>query len=367
LRNYAVGRDAVSFSPDSSVVAMAHGIFVSLWDYASMSLLMTLRHTSQDRFLTLQPSEEPPSAVHTLRFVSHLDMILTASEESVALQSAHGGERGRRVVPSDGWSHRASSGHRIVSATEVVRNRTQKLVAVASYSAAADASVVELLDVASGQLVRTVAGGSGQILSISDYPSRHRGPMAHNDSNDGHPRRSQPPSSFTGDGSVWDLVPSYTPVTLTSAHPSEAAVAAARAAASSLPAPSRIPAEPLELLLLNSKGQLVSLVEQVDGTATDHAAASSSRDVDVPALPKIAMFEAMTATTKKQRPQSTALQVLDWTELAAAPRTRAGALDGDTVGTPEAAAASAAVPTSRLGSAFVRAFVSRRTAAGTGA
>jgi WD40 repeat protein len=366
LRNYGVGRDAVSFSPDSSVVAMAHGIFVSLWDYASMSLLITLRHTSQDRFLTLQPSEEPPSAVHTLQFVSHLDMILTASEESVALQYPHGAEGGR-LVPSDGWSHRAPSGHRIVSATEAVRNRTQKLVAVASYSVAADASVVELLDLASGQLLRTEAGGSGRILSISDYPGRHRGPMAHNNNNDGHPRRSQPPS-FTGDGSVWDLVPSYTPVTLTSAHPSEAAAAAARAAAaSSLPTPYRIPAEPLELLLLNSKGQLLSLVEEVDGTATDHAAAaSSSRDVhdmDVPALPKIAMFEAMNAATTKQRPQSTALQVMDWTELAAAPQTRAGALDGDGAVPPSEllAAASVAVPTSRLGAAFVRAFVSRST------
>jgi hypothetical protein len=309
--------------------------------------------------------------VHTLQFVSHVDMILTASEESVALQSPHGGERASPVT-SDGWSHRAPSEYRIVSATEVVRNRTQKLVAVASYSAAADASVVELLDLASGRLLWTEAGGSGRILAISDYPSRPRGPLAHDDNGGGHNCRSQPPS-FTGDGSVWDLVPSYTPVTLTSAHPSEAAAAAARAAASSLPTPYRIPAEPLELLLLNSKGQLLSLVEEVDGKASDNAAAAAAAasprgidDFNVPALPKIALFEAMTAAAaKKQGRQAGAastVEVLDWTDLASQPRST-GAMD--VPGTPEAPsellAAAVAVPTSRLGSAFVRAFVSRST------
>jgi hypothetical protein len=365
LSNFDVSRDAVAFSPDSTILAMAHGSLVSLWDVDNTALVGTLEHWSSGDWTDaaakrrnehLSAAVEP---VESLQFTSVADMILSVSASTVALQSPYSsGPLGGGAGAPPGWVHRARSGSRITCAGEVPSSAASgaATIAVATYAPLADASAIDLLDARTGVLLWSRSGWSGSVLAVSALP------------------RTVPTAAGSPRTSAWDAVPDLVP-----ADPSAVRTSSVQ--------PPFLREEPAEILFLDSHGQLLSLCEEAEADSSATAAA-----VRVGALvdgteslsgPKIALFEDLrhAGPLSASRKRKGRAPVLSWSDLASAAssagRARRRSSGGDVFdsdgdaddgsGTEQGlwgacdaeAESGAAAPPPRLGSAWVRSFVTR--------
>jgi WD40 repeat protein len=287
LSRYDVARDAVAFSPDSTVLAMAHGSIVSLWDVDNTALMGTLHHEASSSDATMatigatgepRPQQQPlvistPAAVISLQFLSSVasDMMLSVSASCVSLQSPYSATSPYGVLLR-GWLYRARSGSRITGAVEIPTSRgvgwrggilrsgagsgsgsaSTTMIAVVSYCTYPDASTIDLLDAETGAIVFTRSGLSGSILALTPLPRRRQPMTTVTDSN-----------SVGGGISVWESVPELVlaeqPTLLSSPnHPPPVEH-------QQLQNPYKD--DPFELLVLNSRGQLLSFCEVEESSA----------------------------------------------------------------------------------------------------
>jgi hypothetical protein len=145
---------ALSFSPDSSVFAVAHGAFVTMWDLKSVALLTALRH-------------EDDSPLQSMSFLAPSDrlsdgLMLLHSATCVSLRSPHG-NRG----PNVGWNWKLPNDEikkQTGRITAVAFLPVHEIVAIAQYYQHNDQSRVVVIDALTGLPFRKLRGHSSPIF-----------------------------------------------------------------------------------------------------------------------------------------------------------------------------------------------------------
>jgi hypothetical protein len=145
---------ALSFSLDSSVFAVAHGAFVTMWDLESVALLTALRH-------------EDDSPLQSMSFLAPSDrlsdgLMLLHSATCVSLRSPHG-NRG----PNVGWNWKLPNDEikkQTGRITAVAFLPVHEIVAIAQYYQHNDQSRVVVIDALTGLPFRKLRGHSSPIF-----------------------------------------------------------------------------------------------------------------------------------------------------------------------------------------------------------
>ena len=155
--NFGTGKSAVAFSADASVLAIAFGGTVTMWDHNEVTLLASLRHGDNDG----------AGEVHSVQFLDTnrlSDVLLIKSSTSVALRSPYG----NRGPSGFGWNwtvpHYLEKNVR-VSCAEFLPS--DNLVAIALYSEGKKESRILLVDALSGKSCETLLDASPIIDNIS--------------------------------------------------------------------------------------------------------------------------------------------------------------------------------------------------------
>lgn len=159
--NFGTGAAAVAFSSDASVLAVAFGPFVTLWDHHEVTLLTALRHS------TAAAAADNDEFVDSVQFL-HSDrltdgMMLIQSKTCVSLRSPYG-DRGPTgvgwnwILPADEIKKKT----RRVSCVEFLPS--EELVVIVQYNDEKDESRVLLIDAISGNLCQTLRGGTLPVI-----------------------------------------------------------------------------------------------------------------------------------------------------------------------------------------------------------
>ena len=136
---FPVGTNATAFSADSSILAVAYGDAITLWDCHELTLVTAIRH-----------GNAKSSRVEQLKFISSarmVDMLFTVSKAAVTLQSPFG----RRGPANLGWTYILPQGKanlRISWADYVV---AFDFVVVAIFNWETDESSIVIIDPISGK------------------------------------------------------------------------------------------------------------------------------------------------------------------------------------------------------------------------
>ena len=175
--NMPTNRDALAFSDDSSVLSIAYGNFITLWDTQETRLLTTVRHLGGDGVSDV--------AIDSLQFVNSefcQDMLLTTSRGGVTLQSPFG-VASARSLPQWNWGVPRHKSKRMI-VTSACLMETHDCVAVALYHTDRDESEIAFIDMGTGELgIKTdesddhpttnfIEGISGRIVSIRSAGKR---------------------------------------------------------------------------------------------------------------------------------------------------------------------------------------------------
>ena len=150
--NHATGSNAVTFSSDSSIIAICYGHMITLWDRHNMTLLTCLDHLNGT------------DAVESIQFIEQ-DMLLCWSPGGVSLVSPF--KQNQRDV---GWSWTASDlPDETLSCAQILAGHS--MVAVSIYNKVLDVSRIVLFDIETGRPVRKkktvlIEQVDGKVLSI---------------------------------------------------------------------------------------------------------------------------------------------------------------------------------------------------------
>jgi hypothetical protein len=135
--NFATRRDGAAFSEDGSIVAIAFGSMITLWDINEARYLTSLRHMGVEQ-----------STIDSIKFVTTSrmqDLLLTKSASGVALQSPFGAQGAFR-----GWSWGVPEDVKGVSVSEAKMVESHGYVAVTTYNSSTKQSRLILIDGATG-------------------------------------------------------------------------------------------------------------------------------------------------------------------------------------------------------------------------
>jgi len=173
---FPAGRDAAAFSADSSIVAIAYGHVVTLWDRQEMVLVSSLR-----------PFEDGGDySVELLRFVSTQslpDMLLVVSPKGVALASPFGS-----AGPANrGWLYVIDDEESDSKVCAVEYLPSPDLFAIAVYTAAKCESEIHLVDAVSGKFYKEASSSgpiTGKVVSIAPSSTKSGLSSWPTDSND---------------------------------------------------------------------------------------------------------------------------------------------------------------------------------------
>jgi hypothetical protein len=137
--NHETGTSAVAFSADASLLAIAFGSIITLWDHHNVTLLTSLRHLGDD------------ATIDSVQFVQSsklVDMVLVSSASGVSLQSPFG----KQGPPGTGWvwAIPSSLDDLRVSGTAFVPQ--SDIVSISLYDATNNKSRILLVDAISGGL-----------------------------------------------------------------------------------------------------------------------------------------------------------------------------------------------------------------------
>jgi hypothetical protein len=161
--NSSVAKNGVAYSSDASILAIAYGSAVTLWDHHQMTLLTSLHHLISDS-----------SPIDSVNFVSSdklADMLLTASLKGVSLQSPYGSAGPRHV----GWSYVLPEESEVLNICSVYFVAPNNSVAIAIYNSESNRSRVVFVDAITGNMIRQSDDDSldddnevvGKIVSIA--------------------------------------------------------------------------------------------------------------------------------------------------------------------------------------------------------
>lgn len=139
--NYDTGHSAVDFSSDNSVLAIAFGSMISVWDRRKVALLLSLRH--------MDYRDAPVEGLQFFQSGTLIDMLLSWSEQGVSLQSPFGtqGPLGK------GWTWAIPrSVEKHLKVTACVFQDENNMVAVAIYDESQRKSRIYLIHAHTGTL-----------------------------------------------------------------------------------------------------------------------------------------------------------------------------------------------------------------------
>jgi NET1-associated nuclear protein 1 (U3 small nucleolar RNA-associated protein 17) len=162
--NFPTGRRAVAFSADASVLAVAHGNMVTLWDHHEVTLLSSLRR-------------DDPSPIDSVQFLCSdtlADALLTCSSTSVAMQSPYG----VRGPANFGWTWTLPAGakHFEVCLAEFVPGN--ELAAIVLYDEEKNESRVVLVNALTGEPCKLQGAAGvmdeipGKVVSVAATKSK---------------------------------------------------------------------------------------------------------------------------------------------------------------------------------------------------
>jgi NET1-associated nuclear protein 1 (U3 small nucleolar RNA-associated protein 17) len=135
--NFATRREGAAFSEDGSIVAIAFGSMITLWDINEARYLTSLRHMGVEQ-----------STIDSVKFVTtsrKQDLLLTKSASGVALQSPFGAQGAFR-----GWSWGVPEDAKGVCVSEAKMIESHGYVAVTTYNSSTKQSRLILIDGATG-------------------------------------------------------------------------------------------------------------------------------------------------------------------------------------------------------------------------
>jgi len=144
----------VAFSPDASVLAVAFGHHVTLWDHSEVALLTAIRHGSD---------EAPVESVQFLSSDNLVDLLLTQSATCVSLQSPYGSAGPAGI----GWNWvvpESLSAKKEMRISQVEFLPSDELVAIAVFHEIKDKSRVVLVDALSGSVCHTLRGDASPVV-----------------------------------------------------------------------------------------------------------------------------------------------------------------------------------------------------------
>lgn len=165
--NYGVPPRGADFSSDSTILAMAHGPYIAMWDFADNARLVgSLTHFDPPPGAkqSLPPRQHP--GIQSLQFVSNASMILTTSRESVKLQSPYG-TRGPR-----GWTYHRRKQRGYEDWTVAAATPLEGFVAIAlnGRQGGGQTSQVVLLEWLTGVPVTALQLPAGNLVSMTSFP-----------------------------------------------------------------------------------------------------------------------------------------------------------------------------------------------------
>ena len=177
--NFSTGKNGVSFSEDSSILAVSFGQFATLWDADDARLLTSFYHCFGK------------SDIERVQFVNpglHRDLLLVQSAGGVTLRSLYGGQNGCSAS-FDAWTfapRQTGKNCTIVTATKLIESHA--CIAISLYSPNKKQSSVVLIDSQSGSTgirpIGSVKGIDGRILALSSSGIKWQGHTIHNIPND---------------------------------------------------------------------------------------------------------------------------------------------------------------------------------------
>jgi NET1-associated nuclear protein 1 (U3 small nucleolar RNA-associated protein 17) len=177
--NLCTGTNGVSFSEDSSILAVSFGQYVTLWDADEARLLTSFCHSLGN------------SDIDRVQFVNpglHRDLLLIQSCGGVTLRSVYGGQNGSSAS-FDAWTFTARfhGNHRtIVTASELIESHA--CIAISLYAPNKNESRVILINAQTGstgiELVGSVKEIEGCIIALSSSGMKWQSPSLQHCSND---------------------------------------------------------------------------------------------------------------------------------------------------------------------------------------
>lgn len=163
--NFSTGANGVSFSDDGSIIAIAFGVMVTLWD------------SDDARFLTSFRCFDPHSDVEVVQFINpgrHQDLLLVQSLTGVSLRSPYGPDGTSASFRA--WNFALSTDEMMSSViTSSALVESHACLAVAVFSHHKNQSRVILIDAASGNVglsedgkssMGLVGGVNGRIIGL---------------------------------------------------------------------------------------------------------------------------------------------------------------------------------------------------------
>jgi len=143
--NLGTRKNGVTFSSDGSMLAIAYGNTLTLWDHENATLLTTVRHLIDD--------SSPIESVKFIKTNALHDLILTESRNGVTLQSPFG-ETGHTC-----WSYAIPQNERNnLHVSQVAFMPSHEAVAVSLYCPKINQSQVVVLDAATGTPKKVQSG-----------------------------------------------------------------------------------------------------------------------------------------------------------------------------------------------------------------
>jgi hypothetical protein len=177
--NFSTGKNGVSFSEDSSILAISFGQFVTLWDADDARLLTSFYHCFGK------------SDIDRVQFVNpglRRDLLLIQSAGGVTLRSLYGGQNGCSAS-FDAWTfapRQTGKNRAIVTATKLIESHA--CIAISLYSPSKNQSSVVLIDSQTGSTgirpIGSVNGIDGCILALCSSGMKWQGHTVQNVSND---------------------------------------------------------------------------------------------------------------------------------------------------------------------------------------
>jgi WD40 repeat protein len=155
--NFATGPNAMSFSKDSSILAIGYGNTITLWDHSEVTFLSSLTH--------LDTVGEVIQSIDFLRSRKLHDMVLSVSKSGVTLQSPFGVNGSRNL----GWSWAVTKPIRSTSEiTDSLYLTGADIVLLALHENESDESRVISIDALTGKQSKIYAQRiSGKVVSMS--------------------------------------------------------------------------------------------------------------------------------------------------------------------------------------------------------
>jgi hypothetical protein len=166
--NFKTGNHAVAFSSDDSILAIAFGNMITLWNHAEANLICSLRHLDDNN---------QASVVESLQFLpgsgKFVDSLLSRSSRGVTLQSPYGAQG----PTNHGWCWEIPSSEKnmTVAAAEYLSSDNEETVAVALHERTKDCSHIIWINVETGQAKadETHCQIQGKVISITaELPSK---------------------------------------------------------------------------------------------------------------------------------------------------------------------------------------------------